>query len=128
PCHRRLPAARFADDAERLAGVEDEIDAVDRLDRADLLLEHQAPRDGEVLLEPFDPQQLAHAASSATRAARFALQMRVRVSPSRWHRKLFSFPCADARSSGSSVRQTSITNSQRGLNGQPGGGFSSDGG
>src|SRR5206468_2473325 len=119
-------------DAERLAGVDGEVDAVDRLDRPDLLLEDEAAHDREVLLEPLDPQQFraacAHAASWLTSAAFFWVQMRARASSSRWQRNLCSSPTDDSSSAGSSCRQTFITNSQRGWNGQPLGGFSSDGG
>ena len=39
PAHGRLAAARLADDAEGLARAHVEVDAVDRLHRADLPLE-----------------------------------------------------------------------------------------
>jgi hypothetical protein len=45
--HRRLAAARLADDAERLALLDREADAVDRLHRRDLLLEDDPARDGK---------------------------------------------------------------------------------
>ena len=56
--HRRLAAAGLADDAERLALVDGEGDAVDGLDGADLLLEDDPARDREVLLQVLDDEQL----------------------------------------------------------------------
>src|SRR5690348_7202816 len=86
--HRRLAAARLADDTERLAGLKREVDAVDRLDLRDLLLEHEAAGDGEVLLEVLDDEQLAHAAlpSAGVSAAFLAAQILSRSASSRWHR------------------------------------------
>ena len=55
---RRLAAARLADDAERLARLESEADAVDRLHRGDLLLEDDPARDREVLLDVVDDEEL----------------------------------------------------------------------
>ena len=52
---RGLAAAGLADDAERLALLQLEADAVDRLDRADLLLEDDAAGDREVLDQVLDP-------------------------------------------------------------------------
>ena len=62
--HRRLAAAGLADDAERLALADREGDAVDGLHRGDLLLEDDSARDGEVLLQVLDDEELvaAHAA------------------------------------------------------------------
>src|SRR5581483_1991656 len=126
--HRRLAAARFTHDTERLARLEREVDAVDGLHRADVLLEYEPARHGEVLLEAFDPQELAHAAAPSASAAFFSLQIRARDPSSRWQRNRWSSPTVDSSSSGRSRRQTSITNWQRGWNGQPLGGRSSDGG
>ncbi len=55
---RRLAATGLADDPERLAFVETEGHAVDRLDRGYLTLEDDSPRDGEVLDEVLDDEQL----------------------------------------------------------------------
>jgi hypothetical protein len=52
----RLPAAGLADEAERLAARDGEVDAVDRLDCADLATPHPA-RDREVLGQPGDFEQ-----------------------------------------------------------------------
>src|SRR4029077_12200648 len=61
----RFAAAGFADQAERLAGINVEVDAIDRLHGAGLPLE-QAGVDRECLGEVFDLQQRrAHAASPA---------------------------------------------------------------
>ena len=56
--HRRLAAARLADHAERLALADGERDVVDCLHRADLLLEDDAARHREVLLQVLDDEQL----------------------------------------------------------------------
>ena len=56
--HRRLAAARLADDAERLAAVDGEGDAVHRLHGGDLLLEDDPAGDREVLLQVLDDEQL----------------------------------------------------------------------
>src|SRR5205814_5110683 len=55
---RRLAAAGLADDAERLAFAQREADAVDRLDRRDLALEDDPSRDGKVLPDVLDDEQL----------------------------------------------------------------------
>ena len=76
PAERRLAAAGLADEAERLARHDLEVDAVDRVDRADLAAQHAAV-DREVLLEALDGEQRlarrsggpASAASAATIAA-----------------------------------------------------------
>jgi hypothetical protein len=54
---RGLPAAGLPHDADGLAGVHVEGDAVDRLDASDLLLEDDPPAHREVLLELADAQQ-----------------------------------------------------------------------
>src|SRR4029077_7092129 len=138
--HRRLAAARLADHAERLALLEREVHAVDGLDLGDLFLEDQAARDGEVLLEVLDGEQLAHAAlpSAASSAAFFASQIRARSSSARWQRKLWPSPTTPARRSGNPSppaprsgnpsRQRSNTYGQRGLKAQPFGGRSREGG
>ena len=51
---RRLAAARLPDQAERLTGIHLEVHAVDRVDVADLVLDQDAARDREVLLDPLD--------------------------------------------------------------------------
>ncbi len=56
--HRRLAAARLADHAERLALADRERHAVDGAHAGDLLLEDDAARDREVLLEILDGQQI----------------------------------------------------------------------
>src|SRR5207244_2007054 len=54
PGHRRLAAAGLTDDAQRLAALDVEGEAVDRLDRCDLLLADDPLRDRKVFLEPVD--------------------------------------------------------------------------
>ena len=57
----RLAAARFADDAERLAGAQLEADAVDRLERQVAAPQQAADRDREMDREVLDlEQRLAH--------------------------------------------------------------------
>ena len=56
PPGRGLAAAGLADQAQRLAGLDVEVHAVDGLDRADLALQH-ALADREVLLQPAHRQQ-----------------------------------------------------------------------
>ena len=68
PAERRLAAAGLADEAEDLAGEDVEVDAVDRVDGADLLAQ-QAADDREVLLEPADREQRLHARSLGGTAA-----------------------------------------------------------
>jgi hypothetical protein len=82
PGQRRLAAAGLADDPERLAAIDREADVVDGLDRADLLLEEDPSRDGEVLLDALGDEQLAHATSIAFDAG-FARQSSVRCASSR---------------------------------------------
>ena len=53
---RGLAAAGLADDAERLAFVQRQRDAVDRLHRSDLLLEDDPASNGEVLLDVLDDE------------------------------------------------------------------------
>ena len=55
---RGLAAAGLADDAERLALLDAEGDAVDRLHGADRLLEDDPARDREVLLDVLDDEEL----------------------------------------------------------------------
>src|SRR6185436_2481193 len=65
----RLAAARFADQAERLALADGEIDAVDRAHRTSRLAERTAAR-RKMFRKPFDfENRLAHAASLRTRRA-----------------------------------------------------------
>ena len=59
--HRRLAAARLADDAERLTLLDGEADPVDGLDARDLLLEDDPARDREVLDEVLDDEQVVAA-------------------------------------------------------------------
>ena len=54
---RGLAAARFAHQAQRLAGADLEGDVVDRLDVAQRAREQDAPGEGEMLAQPFDAQQ-----------------------------------------------------------------------
>src|SRR5437773_6231109 len=54
---RRLAAARFADEAQGFPRLHAEIDAVDRVDRANDALE-EARADREVLVEPLDAEDL----------------------------------------------------------------------
>ena len=62
PPDRRLPAARLADEPERLAALDRQRDAVDGLDVADVPVEHDPALDREVDLEIVDlDERLAHA-------------------------------------------------------------------
>jgi hypothetical protein len=54
---RGLAAARLPHQADRLARVDLEVDAIHGVDLADLALNEDAPGDGEVLLQPLDPDQ-----------------------------------------------------------------------
>ena len=96
---RRLAAARLADDAQGLAGLDAERDAVDRLHRGDFLLEDDPPCDGEVLADVVDDEQLVAGRLdlgdrrslhvypvSAIVAARSFAASRSFVSSSRWQR------------------------------------------
>ena len=56
PSEGRLAATRLSDDAERLAGLHRQVDAVHRLHLPDRVLE-EARLDREVLDEPFDPEE-----------------------------------------------------------------------
>src|SRR5207248_4459594 len=56
-CEGRLPAPGLADDAEGLALLDGETDAVDRLHRGDLLLEDDPAGDREILLDAVDDEQ-----------------------------------------------------------------------
>ena len=62
----RLARARFADQAQRLAATDVEVDAVDRFDVADALLQ-QAGGDRKVLLEVADDDQVRARHDSASR-------------------------------------------------------------
>src|SRR5207248_5497033 len=66
---RRLAAAGFADDSQRLALVEREGDAVDRLHSRDLLLEDDPAGDREVLLHVLDDEELLAPGHQATGSA-----------------------------------------------------------
>ena len=59
PARRRLAAAGLADEAEGLALCDGEVDAVDGLHGADLLLEDDAAGHREVLLQPRRPRAAA---------------------------------------------------------------------
>ncbi len=59
---RGFAAAGFADQAEHLAFAQGQVDAVHRLDRADLLLEQEAFLDGKVRLEVNDFEKMASVA------------------------------------------------------------------
>ena len=102
---RRLAAARFAHDGQRLAGLELEIDAVDGADMARHQAEGAAPH-GKVLGEAGDFQERAHWITCASGARR----QRVRC------------PGATSTSGGVSVRQAGSTKGQRAAKRQPSGG------
>ena len=68
PGQRGLAAAGLADDAERLAATQVEGDPVDRLDRADLLLEHDALGEREVLDQVATSRSSRRVTSVALRA------------------------------------------------------------
>ena len=108
---RRLPAARLADDPERLALAQRERDAVDRLHGRDLLLEDDPAGDREVLLQVLDDEELvagAHALAPAVRVATSAAASRAFVSSSRWQACSCVGSCAAMASTGSFSRQTGI--------------------
>ncbi len=117
PPERCLAAAGLADDAERLAGAHAEVDAVDRMDLADLALQ-EAAADREVLDEALDAEDLvtlraalvdllddlAHAIPSPTPAAVVAAPCPC-SSSAKWQRVRCS-RSSMRRRSGTSVRQS----------------------
>ena len=138
--HRRLAAARLADDAERLALPTLKETPSTALTRADLLLEDDPARDREVLLQVLDDEQLvaepprcrsapvrrrsgrrcSRRCTSASRADFFALQtsrlrLLVEVAGGTGGRAR-----ATPRARAGPVRHTSITYGQRGWNAAPG--------
>src|SRR5439155_3323210 len=128
---RRLAAARLADDAERLALVERERDAVDGLHGRDLLLEDDPARDREVLLHVLDGDELfslGHQIASTVIIASSPAASRAFVSSSRWHASRCAASAGAGRSSGTTVRHTVITCSHRVWKRQPAGGWRSEGG
>ena len=94
--HRRLAAAGLADDADGLALLHGEADAVDRLHRGDLLLEDDPAGDREMLLDVVDDEEVVarhprrgrvrvrHEPASAIVASRSLAASRSFVSSSRW--------------------------------------------
>src|SRR5204863_6510227 len=100
-----LAAAALADQAERLALLEDEVDAVDGADMADHRLEESA-RDREEFLQAADlEQRVAHAGSAMS-----------------WCRKqLASWLAATDCRLGTAAEQRGMASGQRGWNGHPGG-------
>jgi hypothetical protein len=64
---RRLAAAGFADQAERLAQGDIETDIVDRAQQGDRPLEHDAAAHREVLGQAFDAQERVHGVPSSAR-------------------------------------------------------------
>src|SRR6266404_2632757 len=85
---RGLAAARFADDAQRLALVQRQGNAVDRLHGRDLLLEDDSAGDREVLLDVLDDEQFfatSHYTVSTSIVSRSFVASRSFVSSSRWH-------------------------------------------
>src|SRR5260221_275814 len=66
---RRLPATRLADEAEGLALLDEEVDAVDGAHRADLALEDDPLRQREVHLERLHVEQVLAAVERRRRAA-----------------------------------------------------------
>ena len=85
--HRGLAAAGLSHDAERLALLQREADAVDGLHGADLLLEEDPPRHGEVLLHLLDDEQIVgHQAVSAITVSLSRATSRAFVSSSRKQR------------------------------------------
>src|SRR5919108_577142 len=130
--HRRLAAARLADDAERLALADGEGDAVDSLHRADLLLEDDPARNREVLLQVLDDEELGavcaggrrlrvgcHYPASAIIAESSFCASRSFVSSSRKHRWRWSPSRETGSSAGSSCLQRPNTYGQRGWKRQP---------
>src|SRR5206468_8288749 len=105
---RRLAAAGFADEAERLAAVDRERDPIDGINAADLTRQ-QAAVHGEIFLQAADAEQgLGHAVPPNC------------VSP-RW--QAMRWPGAISRSSGSLSVQTLMAWRQRGAKRQPTGGL-----
>ncbi len=126
PGHRRLAAAGLADDAQRLAPVQVEGDAVDRLDGADLPPEQDALGEREVLDQAADLQDRLGRPLVRRPALRRGPRRHPRA-PSRSPRhscqkwQALARPGSTSYSGGTSVRQTSRAIGQRGLKAQPGG-------
>ena len=127
-----LPQPGLADDAERLALLDGEADAVDGLDRGDLLLEDEPARDREVLLEVLDDEQLVghharlrHRVGQQLRRPRAPWRLLVEVAACRWSGELGAHGLQLAARR---PRTAVNANAQRGWNRQPAGGVSSDGG
>src|SRR6266404_7957342 len=110
PAGRRLAAARFADQRQCFAASELEADAVDRLDDACTAPE-KALLHRKVLDEIFHAQQRAVGALDHSGVAMFS------CNGARQHAD--SCPLSRSMSGGSSCRQRSITNGQRGWKRQP---------
>src|SRR5262249_29586005 len=111
--HRRLAAAGFADEAERLADAKREADAVHRVYGADLAAQHAAAQ-RVALDEVLHLEQgagLAHDAFASSAARQQAAQW--------WPPK--------SCSGGYSCRQRSIASGQRGAKAQPWGRLVNDG-
>ena len=101
---RGLPAARLADEAERLARVERERDAVHRADDGpDAAAEERRAADREVPGEVADFEERDGALAHDT-----------------WRQQLTVWPGASARAGGNSTRHRGSTCGHRGANGQPG--------
>ena len=108
--HRRLAAARLADDAERLTLLDGEADPVDGLDARDLLLEDDPARDGEVLDEVLDDEQVVrHQPTSASVLSSSFVASRSFVASSRWHACRCPGSFDTGSSAGCADLQTSIT-------------------
>src|SRR5215469_4843677 len=141
PTRSGLATPGLAYQTKGLPGPNGKVDPVDRLDRADLVLEDDATGHREVLLQAGYPEQgvaraaavpryrwragrRAHASSPSTRASEATRSARslVRWSLLRW--QATRWPGSISRSSGTCVSllpPVSAAKSHRGWNGQPGG-------
>ena len=150
PCRRRdevedlqqrggLAAAGLADEAERLALADVEVDPVDGVDGADPALEHRALHQREVPSQSVEAQHLRRSLAgqprrAAARRSRAAGRCRRRprlpaaISPLRMHAAQVPGRGRLERAPARPSRQASMTIGQRGANGQPGGRLTSDGG
>ena len=67
PAHRGFAATGFADQCQRLAGLDSEADAVDRFDEGGRPAKHRS-RSDEMLFQAFDFEQRAHDTSLSSGA------------------------------------------------------------
>ena len=106
PAHGGFAAAGFADQRQRLAGIDAEADAVDRLDEGGRPPEHRTVGD-EMLDQVFDFEQGGHDTSLSSGAL---------MQRDQW-------PGLNATIGGGAWMQMSLTNGQRAAKRQPDGGL-----